>query len=91
METISLKMEDTFLETIERAMKKHNYSTKTEFIREAIREKLNTLEKQESAMRALMAHGAGRKKHGIITDEEIHAAREKIAKQMAKEFGIELD
>lgn len=91
MEAISLKLEDTMLETIEKAMKKHCYSTKTEFIREAIREKLNTLEKQEYALRALMLHGAGRKKHGVITDEQIHAAREKVAKKMAEEFGISLD
>jgi metal-responsive CopG/Arc/MetJ family transcriptional regulator len=47
MESISLKMEKEFLQNIEKAMKKHNYSTKTEFIREAIRDKIKELEGKE--------------------------------------------
>ncbi len=47
MESISLKLEKAFLQDIEKVMKKHNYSTKTEFIREAIRDKIKELEKQE--------------------------------------------
>lgn len=47
METISLKLEKAFLAEIEKVMKKHNYTTKTEFIREAIRDKLKELEKRE--------------------------------------------
>jgi metal-responsive CopG/Arc/MetJ family transcriptional regulator len=45
MENISLKLEKEFLKTIEAIMKKHNYMTKTEFIREAIRDKIKELEK----------------------------------------------
>ena len=40
MKTISLKLESTFLQSIEKVMKKSNYTTKTEFIREAIRDKM---------------------------------------------------
>ena len=47
MENISLKMEKEFLKVIEVVMKKHNYMTKTEFIREAIREKVKKLEEKE--------------------------------------------
>ena len=47
MENISLKLEKEFLKTIEAIMKKHNYMTKTEFIREAIREKMKKLEEKE--------------------------------------------
>ena len=48
MENISLKLEKEFLKAIEAVMKKHNYMTKTEFIREAIREKIKKLEEKES-------------------------------------------
>ena len=48
MESISLKLEGNFLRDIERIMRKHRYSTKTEFIREAIRDKINGIEKQET-------------------------------------------
>ena len=48
MENISLKLEKEFLKAIEAVMKKHNYMTKTEFIREAIREKIKKLEEKET-------------------------------------------
>ena len=47
MENISLKLEKNFLLAIERIMGKHNYMTKTEFIRESIRDKMRRLEEKE--------------------------------------------
>lgn len=47
MENISLKMEEGFVKVIDKVMKKHNYMTKTEFIREAIRDKIRKLEEKE--------------------------------------------
>ena len=47
MENISLKLERGFLHAIEKVMKKHNYMTKTEFIRESIRDKIRRLEEKE--------------------------------------------
>ena len=47
MENVSLKLEENFLKAIEKIMKKHNYMTKTEFIRESIRDKIKKLEEKE--------------------------------------------
>ncbi|MBI3334741.1 hypothetical protein HYZ97_04605 [Candidatus Pacearchaeota archaeon] len=47
MENISLKLERNFLEAIQKVMRKHNYMTKTEFIRESIRDKIRRLEEKE--------------------------------------------
>jgi metal-responsive CopG/Arc/MetJ family transcriptional regulator len=47
MENVSLKLEGNFLKAIEAIMRKHNYMTKTEFIREAIRDKMRKLEEKE--------------------------------------------
>lgn len=47
MESVSLKLEENFLRAINAVMKKHNYMTKTEFIREAIRDKIRRLEERE--------------------------------------------
>jgi len=47
MENVSLKLEKNFLQAIEKIMKKHNYMTKTEFIRESIRDKIRKLEEKE--------------------------------------------
>mgnify|MGYP001586839895 CR=1 FL=1 len=49
MKGISLKLEKEFLKEIENIMKKHNYMTKTEFIRESIRDKIKKLEEKEMA------------------------------------------
>ena len=47
MENLSLKLEENFLKAIMAVMKKHNYMTKTEFIRESIRDKIRKLEEKE--------------------------------------------
>jgi len=47
MENLSLKLEENFLKAIVAVMKKHNYTTKTEFIRESIRDKIRKLEEKE--------------------------------------------
>lgn len=59
MENISLKLEKEFLKIIETVMKKHNYMTKTEFIREAIREKIKVLEGKDSSVSG-MGTGGGK-------------------------------
>lgn len=50
MENVSLKLEENFLRAIEKIMLKHNFMTKTEFIREAIRDKIRRLEEKEIIM-----------------------------------------
>ena len=47
MENVSLKVEENFMNAINKVMKRHNYMTKTEFIREAIRDKIRKLEEKE--------------------------------------------
>ena len=47
MEQVCLRLEGNFLSALERIMKKNRYSTKTEFIREAIRDKMRQLEEME--------------------------------------------
>jgi Arc/MetJ-type ribon-helix-helix transcriptional regulator len=47
MEQVCIRLEGGFLTALERLMKKNRYSTKTEFIREAIREKMRKLEERE--------------------------------------------
>ncbi len=46
METISIKLDSSFSKKLTNAIKEFNYSTKTELIRESLREKLDALEKK---------------------------------------------
>lgn len=88
MDAISLKLDESFSKDIEKTMKKHRYTTKTEFIREAIRDKIEDLEKQEALLRLEKAYGAGRKKGRTITDEDIHRAGEEAIQELAKKLGV---
>ena len=83
MESVSLKLEDKFLQDIQETMKKHRYTTKTEFIREAIRDKIRDLEKEEALIRAKKLYGASKRK---TTDEDIHKAGEKAFEELDKEL-----
>ena len=85
MESISLKLEGNFLRDIERIMRKHRYSTKTEFIREAIRDKINGIEKQETLKKINEVFGSSKRK---TTDEELHKSREKAVEMLEKKFGL---
>lgn len=83
MESISLKLENAFLKDIENIMKKHRYSTKTEFIREAIRDKIKDLEKEELILRAKSLYDASKRK---TTDEHLHKAGEKAFRELEHEL-----
>ncbi len=49
MQTISIKIEQNLVNQMQRMMKSHYYATKTEFIREAIRDKITNLREKEVA------------------------------------------
>lgn len=83
MENISLKLESEFLKEIEKIMLKNRYMTKTEFIREAIRDKINELEKRESLIKLRKIYGASKRK---TSDKELHKAREKAFKELEEEL-----
>ena len=83
MESVSLKLEAAFLRHVEKAMKKYQYSTKTEFIREAIRDKIRELEKEELLKDIKKVFGSSKHK---TTDEDLHKAREKLIDVYEKKF-----
>ncbi|MFQ5531757.1 MAG: ribbon-helix-helix domain-containing protein [Candidatus Nanoarchaeia archaeon] len=85
MEPVTIRFEDNFLHDMEKIMKKHRYATKTEFIREAIREKIKELEKEEALARVRKIYGASKRK---TTDEELHKAREEVSEELRREFGL---
>ncbi|MBI4149303.1 ribbon-helix-helix protein, CopG family [Candidatus Woesearchaeota archaeon] len=74
METISLKLEEGILSEIDRKLAAHRYSTRTEFIRDAIREKLSELEKEKLLQEVAKLRGLSKRK---TTDGELHKAGEK--------------
>ena len=83
MENISFKLEPEFMKVIDRIMKKNRYMTKTEFIREAIRDKIRELEKQKMLKNLEKVFGSSEHK---TTDEDLHNAREKAFEKLEKKF-----
>ena len=84
METISLKLESNLLKEMDDNLVKHRYSTRTEFIRDAIRQKLSELEKEEIIMNLRKIYGSSNRK---TTDKQLHAAGEKAFKVLEKRHG----
>lgn len=71
-----MKMDEAILAEIDSKLPKYRYSTRTEFIRDAIRAKLSELEKAELLAAVNKLYGVSKHK---TTDEQLHAAREKLA------------
>ena len=95
MESITIKVEENFAKEIEKAMKPY-YSTKTEFIREAIRDKIRDMRlerAQETYKKELEEYRRKFPVHKVTpaTYAEERAIREKVGKEYAKKFGIELE
>ncbi|MEK6960695.1 MAG: ribbon-helix-helix domain-containing protein [Nanoarchaeota archaeon] len=80
MDTVCLKMEDTLLESIDRSLKAHRYSTRTEFIRDAIRCRLTELEKEDAIRRLTELKGSLRPRRSEQEAGEI--AIDRIAKKL---------
>ncbi len=82
LEAISLKLDKGLLKDIDANLKKHRYSTRTEFIRDAIRHELTDLEKQELLRTVDQVWGASKHK---TSDEALHAVREQLTEKNMKE------
>lgn len=87
MEAITLKLDNGLLKAMDKNLKKNLYSTRTEFIRDAIRHKLTEQKKQE-ALRKLATLKGSLKGKARMSDEK---ARELAARETARKFGIKLD
>ena len=83
MEAISLKLEEGLLKEIDQKIGKYRYSTRTEFIRDAIREKLTDLEKDEILKGLTKLRGSSKRK---TTDKQLHEARERLVEKYDKKF-----
>jgi metal-responsive CopG/Arc/MetJ family transcriptional regulator len=87
METICIKMEDELFRKMNKDMKAQGYTTKAEFIREAIRKKLEEDEREFLIKKFMKFKGKAKTK---TSDEELRKIREQALVQLAKEKGWEL-
>jgi Arc/MetJ-type ribon-helix-helix transcriptional regulator len=92
METISLKIDENMEKKISSIMKDFNFSTKTEFIREAIRKNLQEYEikreKKAQWKKLLSMKGALKGKTKNLSDEEFRKIREEIGNKILNEYEL---
>ena len=92
MMALSLKISDNIVIRIDESMKKHNYTTRSEFIRDAIREKLESLENQkfESEIRSYLNNPSKNRevpKNHSEQVSELEKAKNDIFLELEHKFG----
>ena len=80
-EMITLKLEDKFLKDIDTIVKKEGYQNRTEFIRNALREKVEETKLKQAMLEISHLKGASKKK---TTEEEYERARAKAFEEVYK-------
>lgn len=85
MEHISIQLEASVARQVDAAMREFHYSTKTEFIRECIRDKLKQLaaerERKKAFQALLAARGIFKGRGKAKTDEEFRKLREEAGQE----------
>jgi metal-responsive CopG/Arc/MetJ family transcriptional regulator len=78
---ITVKLEDSFLKEIDNIVQAQGYQNRTEFIRNALREKVEQTKLNEAMMQLAHLKGASKKK---TTDEQLEKIRMKVFEELDK-------
>lgn len=79
MKIVTLKFQEDVLKRIDGSITEHNFNSRTEFIREAVRDKLADLSKDDLINKFLKFRGRAKKK---TTYEENRKTREVVSKEL---------
>ena len=83
MEAICVKLDKDTIKVMDRRIKEHHYGTRTDFVREAIREKLRKLNIDKAMKELSYLKGSAKKK---VTSEEYERVREEAFEELAREL-----
>ncbi len=87
MESVTIKMENSLAKEMGKVMNPL-YSTKTEFIREAIRDKIELIRKREALEALKNLIGSSNAK---TSDKELKKHKEEVVKKYIKKFNINIE
>ena len=79
MEVVSVKFQEHVLKNIDQSINRHHFNSRTEFIREAVRDKLTELEREAAFRQFLSLRGKSRIK---TTDTDNAHTRNQTSKEM---------
>ena len=80
-EMITLKLDDMFLKEIDSIVEKQGYHNRTEFIRNALREKVEDTKMKDAMVQIAHLKGASKKK---TSDADLEKIREKVFNELDK-------
>ena len=83
MESVTIRFQDNVLKKIDKSISQNNFNSRTEFIREAVRDKLNEISKDELIKEFMMFRGKAKKK---TSDAQLRSIREEVSKEMEAKF-----
>ncbi len=90
MDNICIRLDTGLSRKIERDMKEFHYSTKTDFVRDAIRTKLSLLDEQRAKKKAwaalFAARGSLKGKFPVRTNEEEQVFEKRLNKEILEHF-----
>ena len=89
MDVLTVRLDDNISKKINVILKEFNYSTKTDFVREAIRTKVTEMEREQEkkATLALIDANFGKLKNKTkMSDEEFASKRDEIFKNFEKKI-----
>ena len=86
MDAISLKLDEKMLVHMDETLKEHDYSTRTEFVRDAIREKLVSLERERLIQSFLRLRGKAKKRTSMSDREIRELASEELLVELERRF-----
>lgn len=84
MEGITIRFQEDVLKKIDQSITEHNFNSRTEFIREAVRDKLANLTREQAIEKFLALRGTAKIKTRPEDDE-------KLKWEVSKEFFAELE
>ncbi len=87
MDVLTVRLDDNISKKIEVILKEFNYSTKTDFVREAIRTKVIEMEEQrdkKEAFKNLEKYFGSFKGKTLLSDKEFDEKRDKLAREFVK-------
>ncbi|MFH1399729.1 MAG: hypothetical protein ABIG95_06500 [Candidatus Woesearchaeota archaeon] len=87
MESITIKVHREMLREIEKAVDP-DYGTKSEFVREAIRDRLKQIRKERAISQLREYFGKAKTR---TTYSEERKTREEVGRKIAKKYGIDLE
>lgn len=82
-EMITVKMEDKFLREIDSVVKKEGYQNRTEFIRNALREKIEEVKLKEAMIEIAHLKGASKKR---TTEKGYEDVRKRAFEELSKKL-----